>query len=451
MIVASGPSLTKGDCQLVSRYRHEDKCRVIVVNDNWRMVPNADALYACDLKWWIHHWNDIEFDGAKYTQDEQAARRFDLNHVYCVTEGVGLCLHPGTIHGGSNSGYQAINLAYHFGARRILLLGYDFQWTGGTPHWFGEHPRPLNQPTGLGGWIKNFTPLKDDLEAQGVRVVNCTRETALSCFSRSTIDVELARKCRSPVDVLDVTSIDESLYVYSSPRERASPMFAHAFASSAGGIIVTDDVPRPGAAWAGFGSPKTWTSLQAIRRAGGTWYFGDHGYFGRGEYYRITKNAFQHDGRGEPDYSRLRLKPKPWRTSGSHVVVCPPDDAIAELRGFNVETWLRNVRKRLKQNTDREIIIRDRHAQTSLLKDFADAWALVTWASNAAVEALMEGVPVFCTDDCAAQVMGLSDPVNIEYPRYPDNREEWAAVLAANQFTMSEIAAGVAWSKLNDV
>ncbi|MEQ8504625.1 MAG: hypothetical protein RIB80_04815 [Rhodospirillales bacterium] len=73
---------------------------------------------------------------------------------------------------------------------------------------------------------------------------------------------------------------------------------------------------------------------------------------------------------------------------------------------------------------------------------------MVTWTSNAAVDALLAGVPVFCTGDCAASVMGRSDPINIEYPYYPDNRYEWAATLAANQWTLDEIASGMMWAAL---
>ena len=47
------------------------------------------------------------------------------------------------------------------------------------------------------------------------------------------------------------------------------------------------------------------------------------------------------------------------------------------------------------------------------------AWALVTCASNAAVEALLAGVPVFCTRPCAAYRMGKADVAEIETQRCP--------------------------------
>ena len=45
-----------------------------------------------------------------------------------------------------NSGAGAINLAYHFGARRILLVGMDMKpGPNGEKHWHPDHPKPLVQ------------------------------------------------------------------------------------------------------------------------------------------------------------------------------------------------------------------------------------------------------------------------------------------------------------------
>ena len=72
----------------------------------------------------------------------------------------------------------------------------------------------------------------------------------------------------------------------------------------------------------------------------------------------------------------------------------------------------------------------------------------MTCASNAAVEALLSGVPVFCTGPCAAYRMGKPDVTEIETPALPDDRERWARVLAANQWTLDEMADGTCWREL---
>jgi len=101
--------------------------------------------------------------------------------------GAGLCTDEDTIHHGHNSGYQAINLAYHFGVSRIILLGYDMQHTGGKTHWHGDHPKSLNNAAGVANWVKNFKPLAKDLARVGIEVINCTTETALDCFKRADV------------------------------------------------------------------------------------------------------------------------------------------------------------------------------------------------------------------------------------------------------------------------
>lgn len=86
-----------------------------------------------------------------------------------------------------NSGYQAINLAYHIGAKEIFLLGYDMQRTGGLNHWHPDHPKGWANGGDYADWRKRLAELSADLTSAGVKVVNCSRETALTCFDRSTI------------------------------------------------------------------------------------------------------------------------------------------------------------------------------------------------------------------------------------------------------------------------
>lgn len=91
----------------------------------------------------------------------------------------------GKITFGSNSGHQAIHLAYNLGAARILLLGYDF---GGGGHWFGEHPPDLNCGHDYGLWLSEIEHLAHGLARQGVQVINCSRSTAITCFPRMAIE-----------------------------------------------------------------------------------------------------------------------------------------------------------------------------------------------------------------------------------------------------------------------
>jgi hypothetical protein len=71
------------------------------------------------------------------------------------------------------------------------------------------------------------------------------------------------------------------------------------------------------------------------------------------------------------------------------------------------------------------------------------AHALVTYNSNAAVDAVLEGVPVFTTELSAAAPVGLTDLAQIEHPVRPDRRA-WCHHLAYGQFSQAELKDGTA-------
>lgn len=94
------------------------------------------------------------------------------------------------IHQGGNSGYQAINLAYLWGARAIVVLGLDCgAGPDGEAHWFGQHTHPnLGKHQPYDTWRAKFPLLARDLEIEGVRVINASRRTALDCFERMALE-----------------------------------------------------------------------------------------------------------------------------------------------------------------------------------------------------------------------------------------------------------------------
>lgn len=239
---------------------------------------------------------------------------------------------------------------------------------------------------------------------------------------------------------------------YVAVGEKTSPRWCRAFAQGCGGTVAPQRRLHPGPV-AMFGSRRLWGLLEQARAEGRDWYYGDHGYFGRFTFYRVTRNAHQHTGRGEPAYTRLKalgVTVAPWRRGGGHVLVCPPDQIFAGLFGFDGQAWAENIVAELRGRTDREIRVRSRHGNQDrpLWADLEDCWALVTFMSNAAVEAVLAGVPVFCTGRCAALTMGSDDLSLIESPRRPHGRRRWAAVLAANQWTMDELRDGACWEAI---
>jgi hypothetical protein len=190
VICASGPSMLRVDLAMLRRFR---SWRVMVINNTWELIPWADVLYAGDGQWWERYGDEAAgFRGEKWTSDAHAAVRRSL-HWIRYRSGTGLCRESSCVHSGGNSGYRGINLAYHFGARRIVLLGFDMHRREGG-HWHGEHDGMLSAPEShIAVWRREFDALAFDLKAEGVRVVNATEGTALTCFPQASL-VE-ALKC----------------------------------------------------------------------------------------------------------------------------------------------------------------------------------------------------------------------------------------------------------------
>ena len=189
--LGGGPSLS---AEQVMRLR--GRARVIAINDAWRLAPWADVLYACDGRWWRKHAGVPDFAGLKITLSNSAAQVAEWPEITVLQNtGVeGLARAPQGLRTGRNGGYQAINLAYHFGAKRILLLGYDMKIAAdGRSHWFGEHADwPVRPNIYRDVFLPHFEGLAHDLDAAGVDVVNCTPGSALEAFRKAPLDHALA-------------------------------------------------------------------------------------------------------------------------------------------------------------------------------------------------------------------------------------------------------------------
>ncbi len=181
-IFGGGPSLTSEDVDYC-----KGKVRTIAINNAYLLAPWADVLYACDSLWWSHHQPYLaEFTGQKWTCSKEASDRYRLNHVAYKFE-PSVSFRPGIIHLGSNSGFQALNLAVLFGVRRIILLGYDMSSHNGKTHWHGSHPPGLRKSSDYRDFIAAFDEAFWDLTRAGVDVINCSRFSKLMCFRRGVI------------------------------------------------------------------------------------------------------------------------------------------------------------------------------------------------------------------------------------------------------------------------
>lgn len=201
VLLAGGPSLRGFNAQCLGT-----GVRVITINDSWRLCPWADAFYFCDEPWWKDQLrrNIVATDGRLHFWDlrrgpwiKGGEPTISDPHVRILpfSGQVGLEKNPGMLRHGSNSGYAAINLAYHFGAKKIILLGYDMHVVGARSNWHeGDRPPAAQyQQTLARSMLPLFDTLVAPLKEAGVEVVNATPGTALTCWRLGALEEELSK------------------------------------------------------------------------------------------------------------------------------------------------------------------------------------------------------------------------------------------------------------------
>ena len=167
-VIASGPSLTKEDCERVREYG----AMTIVVNNTYQLAPWADYLYAMDDHWWNEMGNEARevFSGRLIGPRKASySTSFPVQRVEHVEAG--------------SSGAAAVAYAATR-ADKVYLLGFDCEEKDGKRRWHGEHRK---------SFPKNKMPdfqkhLKRVIEQTGCRAYNMTRGGAVGFLPRIALE-----------------------------------------------------------------------------------------------------------------------------------------------------------------------------------------------------------------------------------------------------------------------
>lgn len=172
-------------------------------------------------------------------------------------------------------------------------------------------------------------------------------------------------------------------------------------------------------------------------------------------------NAGSNNTKWQQIQCNLNLTLAPWRSQGSHVLVCLQRDGGWSMKGTNMVNWTRQTVQRLRSMTNRPIVIRphpkhkinlteltslpgvsESRPGSTLQQDLSNAWAAVFCNSSSSVAAVLAGVPVFADDDdCVAWDVANKDLAQIESPAMPD-RTQWLNDLSAAHWTDDESRSG---------
>ncbi len=202
------------------------------------------------------------------------------------------------------------------------------------------------------------------------------------------------------------------------------------------------------------------------------YYFIETGYFGnyscegnpnaRKLWHRIVKNSMQQEKILNVPNDRwnvlckydTRLKWNGWKKTGRDILLVVPSDKTCKYFGINKQEWTTTVISNIKQHTDRNIIIREKTSRTDRTRKHTiydamnnNIYAVVSYNSIAASEAVAYGIPAFALENTSAKRVSLSDISKIETPYYPDEElvYKWCCSLAYSQFHIDEIISGDAW------
>lgn len=160
-VLCTGPSLTQADVDYC-----RGRCKVVAVSDAIYMAPWADALVSYDDGWWKAH--NPDFAGPKYhchVEEIEGLEMFEPRH--------------------GNSGTLGLAVAHRMSPEKIILLGADLK----GDHFFGKHTKAglrNTSPHQFTTMMKQYEKLKH------LPVVNCSPDSALTCFRKGVLREELA-------------------------------------------------------------------------------------------------------------------------------------------------------------------------------------------------------------------------------------------------------------------
>lgn len=226
VIVASGPSLSDEQCDLIdaaylgpavgafdSVEVLEEALRkpteiewegitTIAVNDCYRRLAadTIDYVYAADALWWRTYHKDVKklwFNSVMLSAD----RSTESLGVRFVPTKIGQGLSPEgehRIHRHHSSAHQAVEYAVKkLKAKKIILVGVDCKADAeGKKHWFGDHPKQFRSPQPFDLWIEDWNMIEVSARERNIEIVNCSLDTAVTCFRRADLKEELSR-CNS--------------------------------------------------------------------------------------------------------------------------------------------------------------------------------------------------------------------------------------------------------------
>jgi hypothetical protein len=197
----------------------------------------------------------------------------------------------------------------------------------------------------------------------------------------------------------------------------------------------------------------------AMRRKQQFWLV-DNGYYkssGRGHghdgHFEFTYRGLEPFMLDEPDYTRFPAEQHlmPWKTKREgYVLLGLPGPTFGKMIGLDMESWMRDIKTRIRKFTDRPIRTREKWSKYPLTPELLGASVVVTHSSNIGVDAVQHGIPAIVAPTNPAAPVCSTTLAHIENPPMPDRRQWWASLMT-QQYTVQEMRSGLAWRYMEHI
>jgi hypothetical protein len=193
-IIGGGPSV--GELILDNPKKLSGR-NIIVTNNAYKIYPDAQLCHFADNVWW--KWHQKPEHNIKTTFHGVITTCTNQRHLYANDNRVkiykpagdkdGLSLDPGMLCG-TNSGHQAINLAYHLGYNEVVLIGFDCNERAAKTHFHHEHERITRTTRFKDIFIPGFEKIQNRVDNEGLsfKIFNVYEKSAIRCFEFSELE-----------------------------------------------------------------------------------------------------------------------------------------------------------------------------------------------------------------------------------------------------------------------
>ena len=173
-------------------------------------------------------------------------------------------------------------------------------------------------------------------------------------------------------------------------------------------------------------------------------------------------------------WNKFSTELKPWRQTGNNIIICGQHTNSHQWRNnLPMSKWFEQQIIDIRKYTDKPIIIRPHprnhvtldvkkfnnveivsprrdnktYDDTDLAERLKSAWALVSYSSNPAMTAAINGIPVYVSEASLSYEIGNTSFENINNPKMPD-RQSWANKIAYTEWWPDEIEQGIPWQRI---